>query len=362
MDLWRISPEGGEPEQMTSIDTQLTQVAVIDARTPLYIARGPDQSGPCLYAMDVTRKVSERATLGVESYTSVSASRDGRQIVATVTNPAAQLREVRLSASGPAPDAHPFPVARSRAFAPRLAGPALFYLAPSGVSHALWRALGNSSVEVWRADGSALVGPPAISRDGTQAAVVLRQGASGRLTLVAINGGESRSLGGGIDARGNATWSPDGHWIAVGGSDAAGPGLFKVPVDGGQPVRLGTAEAVNPVWSPGGRLIVFEGLSVAAGRPLLAVTPDGTSVPLPGLTVSGENAGHHRFLPNGSGLVYVAKSDFWLLDFGTGTSRQLTQLTEPGVIGTFDVASDGRSIVFDQWVGDSNIVWIERAE
>ena len=38
-----------------------------------------------------------------------------------------------------------------------------------------------------------------------------------------------------------------------------GPGLFKIPVDGGVPVRLVSGQAVNPVWSPDGKLIVYGG-------------------------------------------------------------------------------------------------------
>jgi hypothetical protein len=38
---------------------------------------------------------------------------------------------------------------------------------------------------------------------------------------------------------------------AAGGVDSKGPGLFKVPVDGGDPQRLADGTSTNPMWAPG---------------------------------------------------------------------------------------------------------------
>jgi Tol biopolymer transport system component len=48
-------------------------------------------------------------------------------------------------------------------------------------------------------------------------------------------------------------------------------GHFKIPLDGGSPVRLASGSALNPVWSPDGSLIVYAGykrahLRSASGR------------------------------------------------------------------------------------------------
>ena len=85
----------------------------------------------------------------------------------------------------------------------------------------------------------------------------------------------------GAAGQGTADWSPDGKWIVTGGSDAQGPGLFKIPVDGGAPIRLVAGQAVNPVWSPDGHLIVYAGKFFTGQVELLGVRPDGTPVELP---------------------------------------------------------------------------------
>jgi Tol biopolymer transport system component len=143
-----------------------------------------------------------------------------------------------------------------------------------------------------------------------------------------------------IDVRGSPSWSPDGRWIAVGGIDDEGPGLFKIAVSGGAPTRLVAGTAVNPVWSPDGSVIVYAGPIVAIWAPLLAVRPDGTPVSLPTIQLRSRGE-RYRFLPNGKGLVYMSgglpSQDFWLLDWTTKKTRPLTHLEDRGAMRTFDV-------------------------
>jgi Tol biopolymer transport system component len=72
--------------------------------------------------------------------------------------------------------------------------------------------------------------------------------------------------------------------------------------------------------------------------------------------------GGYRFLPDGTGLVFVERIqalDFWLLDLATGQRRQLTRLDNQGALRTFDITPDGKSIVFDRLRQNSNVVLIE---
>jgi tricorn protease-like protein len=99
--------------------------------------------------------------------------------------------------------------------------------------------------------------------------------------------------------------------------------------------------------------------------PLLAVHPDGTPAKLPEINVQrdGERA---RFLPDGTGLVYMvgstlAEQDFWLLDLSTMRSRRLTRLSNSAVMRTFDITPDGKRIVFDRLRQNSGIVLIDLA-
>ena len=187
--------------------------------------------------------------------------------------------------------------------------------------------------------------------------------------VVSADGAELQPLAENIDVRGTASWSPDGKWIVTDGYDAQGEALFKIPIAGGAPLRLAPGPALNPVWSSDGNLIVFTRASPGAEALLQGVHPDGVSVELPTVHVTGDGA-TYRFLPNGQGLIYMqgfrqgftAQQDFWLLDLATKKTRQLTQLTNTATMRTFDIAPDGKQIVFDRLRENSDIVLIDLAK
>jgi Tol biopolymer transport system component len=55
----------------------------------------------------------------------------------------------------------------------------------------------------------------------------------------------------------------------------------------------------------------------------------------------------------------LASQDFWLLDLASKKTRQLTRLSEPAAMRTFDISPDGRQIVFDRVRDHSDIVLID---
>jgi Tol biopolymer transport system component len=363
MDLWRIDPAGGNPERLTHLNTDVAYPTPVGDRTVFYVARDADGSGPWLWAFDLKRKESRRASVGLEQYTSVQASADGRKLVATISNPVAGLWSVPiLDRVAEEQDVKPFPVPTVRALAPRFSGSSLFYLSSLGTGDGLWRLRDGQVTEVWKGADGALRETPAVSPDGGRVAIVLRRSGKGQLHVLSSDGAELQPIAEGIDVQGTSCWSPDGRWIVTGGSDATGPGLFKIPLDGGSPVRLAAGQALNPVWSPQGSLIVYAGTNLRTFSPLLAVRPDGTSVKLPEITLRrlGERV---RFSPDGKSLIYMGglliSQDFWLLDLASMKSRLLTRLQNRAPMRTFDITGDGKQIVFDRIRENSQVVMID---
>ena len=363
MDLWRIAPAGGNPERLTQRNTDVAYPTPVGNRTVFYVARDGDGSGPWLWAFDLKRKDSRRASFGLEQYTSVQASADGRKLVATISNPAASLWSVPIrDGLAEEQDVKPFTVPTVRALAPRFGRSSLFYLSSLGTGDGLWRLRDGQVTEIWKGADGALLETPAVSLEGDRVAIVLRRNGKRRLHVLSSDGAELQPIAGEIDVQGTGSWSPDGRWIVTGGSDSTGPGLFKIPLEGGSPVRLVAGPALNPVWSPDGSLIVYAGTNVRTFAPLLAVRPDGTSVELPQISLRrlGERV---RFLPDGKSLIYMqgllASQDFWLLDLASMKSRPLTRLQNRATMRTFDVTSDGKQIVFDRLRENSEVVMID---
>ena len=362
MDVWRIRPSGGAAERMTQRNAAATFLTPIDSRTLLYVARDEDRSGPWLWALDVESKNSRRVTAGLEQYTSVAASYDGRRVVATVVNPSASLWSVplldRVAADS---DMKPYPLPTVRALWPRFDKTSLYYLSALGTGDGLWRFRDGEASEIWKGSDGALDQPPAVSPDGRSAAVVLRKDGKRQLWVMTTDGADARAFALSINVLGAADWSPDGRWIVTGGQDEKGLGLFKLPIDGGAPIRLVNEFASDPDWSPDGTLIVYAGGVVAGRKQLFAVRPDGSAVSFPQIYQRADRR-DFRILPDGKGLVYVPldkQSDFWIIDFSSKNTRPVAHFTGVSGIRGFDITPDGKQIVFDRVRENSDIVLID---
>jgi Tol biopolymer transport system component len=361
-DVFRIPPSGGEPERLTDLQLDIRYLTPIDARTVLFVAPDQDRSGPWLWALDVEQKLARRINAGLDRYLSVSATADGRRLVAAVAKSTAGLWSVPiLDRLAEERDVTAYPVPTVRGLAPRFGRTALFYLSSGGAGDGLWRLQDGKPVEIWKGSDGALFEPAAVSPREDRIIVVVTKHGKRRLTLMSGDGGDPRSLAETIDVRGTPSWSRDGEWIITGGINAGNPGLFKIAVKDGTPVPLAAGPSSDPVMSPDGTMIVYTGQQAGAA-PLLAVRPDGSAVKLPAISVLSGGAGRSRFLPNGN-LVYMRGRlgvlEFWLLDLTTNTSRQLARLSNPLGTTTFDIAPDGLHIVFDRVREHSDLVLID---
>src|SRR5215831_10568160 len=369
MDVWRIRPDGGEPERMTRHNSKVGYPALIDNRTLIYSATAEDGSGFWLYAMDVERRIPHRVTFGMDQYESVSAAvgPDGRatRLVASVANSVGELWTLPISSRMVDESAvRRFPLPVTRAVAPRFGPQYVVFLSSKGGAQSLWKSQGGETVELWRGGDGGVIAPAAVSPDGRLICFSIRRQGRNGLYVMNADGANVRPLAASLDVRDAPSWSPDGKFIAVAADEGDGSRLFKVPVDGAAPVRLVDELSRLPVWSPDGRLILYAAPSPGATNAVKAVTPEKQPHPLPELWIL-RGGDRYRFLPGGRQVVALLgdylRQNFWIVDLDTGRRRQLTNLKPGYSIRSFDVAPDGRQIIFDRVRQNSDIVLIDLA-
>jgi Tol biopolymer transport system component len=367
-DLWRVKPDGSQLEQLTEDQLDVIYPSPISERVVLFIARDEDGAGPWIWAVDVETKVSRKVSIGLDKYNSLSASQDGRRLATTVINPEASLLDIWSvpihDTVATESDVTQYDLPAQRAQVPRFGGKTLYFLSSRGTGDGLWRYGDGQLLEVWSGAKSALSEVPIISPDGQSIAIALKRKGKQHLHLISPDGSNLRLLSASVDVHGTGSFSPDGKWIVIAGLDARGQGLFRISSDDGHYEKIIEGDVLDPVWSPRGDLIVYSGRQIAGFSTLEAIQPDGKTIDIPKIKVwvRGER---FRFLPDGSGLVYMqgwfAGQDFWLLDFSTMESRRLTNLAKGASMRTFDISQDGNSIVFDRLRVKTEIVLIELA-
>src|SRR5204863_2403000 len=109
-----------------------------------------DGSGPWIYAVDVDRRVSRRASFGIERYTSLAASSDGRRLVTTLATPKSTLWRIPIGAA-PATnaDARSIPLTTGNGSSPRLGDSFLVYTSSTGTGDSIWKLQGDTATQLW---------------------------------------------------------------------------------------------------------------------------------------------------------------------------------------------------------------------
>jgi serine/threonine protein kinase/Tol biopolymer transport system component len=364
MDLFRIPAAGGVPERLTHYRSNVAFPTFLDERTVIFVA--PDEDGSSrLFSMDVDRRIPHRIALGGEEYLSVSGSADGRRLAAGVGNPTRVLWSFTIGESvAREADLTRVKLSTTHASAPRFGPDFLLYLSSRGGPNGLWKLEKGSETELWRGANGPVFAAPVISRDGTQFAYVVRRDGRGVLHVMAADGTNAHSVAEAMDVRDTPSWSPDGKWIAVIARTGDAMDLYKVPLEGGEPVRLAEGVLFDPVWSPDGRFILYsDGSGGGATLSVRAVTPDKQPWKIPELPLVGYGSGRYRFLADGKTLVLMQglfwNHNFRLVDLESGRQRQLTELSPDSQIWNFDVSPDGKQIVFERYRNNSDVVLID---
>ena len=368
-DIWRVPSSGGGAERLTHHNSYVAYPVMLDNRTLLYRATKEDGSGWAIYGMDVENRIPHRLSLGVEEYQSLSVSADGRRLVVAVSNPVASIWRIPIGTTIAAESAATkLAVSSAQVKSGRYSRDSILYLSGKGGEGGLWIWKDGAAVSVWHGSAGRVTSGAATSPDGSLIAFSVSENGRNVLHIASYDGTGAHTVAESLDLRSSPSWSPDGKWIAVAAHTENGSRIFKIPVhpEAGEPVQLTDVVTFNPVWSPdGSRIVYYDGSGGGATFPLRAITPDKAPVPMPKpqVTYRGDYEGY-RFLPDGKSLIVLQGQframDFWRIELATGERKQLTNLKPGYAIRGFDISPDGKEILFDRVLENSDVVLVHR--
>jgi Tol biopolymer transport system component len=363
LDVWRISPTGGNPERITSQNARVSHPVLLDRRTLLYLASDPDGSGPWLYSMDVERRNAHRLEAGPDRYTSLAASADGRRLVVTAASLKRTLWRLPIAHSAkdaPAPER--ISLTSGTGFAPRLGPNYLLYASATSTSESIWKIANGSETELWSGEGARILGGPATSPDGRNIAFSVRQHGHTLLYTMQADGTNPRIVTDAVDLLGAPAWAPDGQSITSAANDQGVTHLLQIPLVGHAPSVFVKEYAIDPTWAPNGRFAVYSGPDVGTTFTVKAVTAESATHQMPPLTLT-RGARHLVFLAGGRALVILRgdleRKNLWLIDLETGAERQLTNLTPDFDVRDFDISPDGRDVVLERVQERSHVLLLD---
>jgi Tol biopolymer transport system component len=365
LDISRIKPGGGNAERITSQSGQISFPNFVDRQTLLYLAKDSDGAGPWLYGMDVDRRAPHRLGSGLDRYTSLAASADGRRLLLTVARPKRSLWRYRIPTQ-PSENSVPVPVplTSSTGFSPREGPNYLLYVSANETTNSIWKIVNGVGTELWNGLGAQISGGPVISEDGQNIAFLVREHGKTVLYVMHADGTNARILSDSLDWEGEPAWEPDGKTITSAANIKGVPHLFRIPIDGGTPVPILSDYSVDPAWSPDGRFVAYSGPDIGT---TFSVNVFATPIPanLSPLRTLKLTRGSRRvvFLHKEHALVFlrgdIQHKNLYLTNLENGAERQLTNLPADFDVRDFDISSDGSEVIFDRVQERSDVVLLD---
>jgi serine/threonine protein kinase/dipeptidyl aminopeptidase/acylaminoacyl peptidase len=203
---------------------------------------------------------------------------------------------------------------------------------------------------------------PVVAPDGRYIIFASERGEAFGLWRMNIDGSNPRQL---IAAPilGQVTCSLDGKWIIYTSVGSKGiPALWKIGVDGGEPIRLSDQYWEElPSISPDGKQIAFQYFLLGAGHITIGQIPleggEITKIAEPPFRLSPIL----RWAPDGSSIAYIdnrgSAGNLFALPVGGGAPKQLTDFKTDAIFW-FDWSPDGKQLALSRGTQVSDVVLI----
>lgn len=205
---------------------------------------------------------------------------------------------------------------------------------------------------------------PEVSPDGRHILFVSNRTGSNHIWRVDADGRNLRQMTHGAEEI-DPHLSPDGQWMVYAAADSTKSWtIWKMPLEGGPPIRLTDRPATYPIISPDGKLIACNYMIESPSQLQqwrIAIVPFEGGQPIKVFDVPSFALRQIRWAPDGRSLTYVETRDevsnIWSLPIDGGPPKQLTDF-EANRIFSFAWSHDGKRIVFAKGALTSDVVLV----
>ena len=234
----------------------------------------------------------------------------------------------------------------------------------------LARSEGQGELNIWtmEQDGSnatqltANVGrinmAPRVSPDGHYIVFVSERTGTAHIWRMDIDGNNLKQL---TNSPADFLWygspdcTPDGKWVLY-TKNGADLGIWKVPIEGGDPVRLTSKSGFYPSVSPDGKMLAY--YFVGPGKSGVEVLPLDGNAPPKWFDIA---AGTVRWVPDSRSFLYVrfegGVSNVWSQPVSGAPPKQETHFNSE-LIQSFDISRDGKQLVMNRGTANRDVVLI----
>ena len=319
-----------------------------------------------IWQLDITSGDVQRVTNDLNSYDAVSATSSGSALVAMQTD---RVTSIWTTPNGKAQDAAPV-----TSGAGKLEGYYGVAWMPDG--HIVYASIASGAWDIWKMDadggnakqltaGARSNYGPSVSPDGRYIVFASNRAGSFNIWRMDADGGNPKQLTAG-SGESFAHVTADSRWVVYATNgyptlNGKNPAVYKVPIDGGEPVLLNDQSASWPFTSPDGRSVVCTYQPAAGDRLKMAIFPIEGGPPTKTFDLPPGFEFNTVWSPDGRGICYLnhhsSTANVWMLPLDGGAARPLSDFKTNGVLA-YDW-SRTRGLVCARSTETTNVVLIK---
>jgi eukaryotic-like serine/threonine-protein kinase len=227
---------------------------------------------------------------------------------------------------------------------------------------------GETNIWVMKPDGSnprrltanagRINSSPCVSPDGRYIVFISERTGTAHIWRMDMDGNNPKQL---TNSPAEFLWygspdcTPDGKWVLYTGRGAE-TGIWKVPMEGGEPVRLTTEFGIYPAVSPDGKMLAYY-TSEQSENGIEVMSLDGNALP----KRFGIDTEAFRWAPDSRSLVYISVeggvANLWSQPISGEPAQQITHFSSE-LIQSFDLSRDGKQLVMSRGTANRDMVLI----